>query len=397
MTGLIVQEWIERSGGAEQVLDAFRTALPDSRFYALWSDDTDRFPAGQVSQSWMARTPLRRHKALGLPLMSHTWRHAHVPARPDWVLTSSYVFAHHADFGTRTQGVPKFSYVHTPARYLWEPSLDGRGAGGVFAAARAVLKSADRRAAAHAGDLAANSEFVRRRIQRSWNRDARVIHPPVHAREIIAGGQWSARLDAREQDLLASLPEHGFLLAASRLVPYKRHDAVIGMGDRLGIPVVVAGSGPERAHLTALAAAASVPVHMLGFVSDAMMRALFQRALAFVFPPVEDFGIIPVEAMAAGCPVIVNRVGGAAESVQDAVTGFHVDPDDPREVAAAVERLGSVDREAARTRAAAFDTERFVEAIREWVGPAAGSQAAAAQTQPAETTRRPKIASSARG
>ncbi|MGB4778244.1 glycosyltransferase [Microbacterium sp.] len=368
MGGLIVQEWIEPSGGAEQVLDAFRIAFPDSRLFTLWNDDPDRFPPGLVTESWLARTPLRRHKALAMPLMPATWRRSKVAQKPDWVLASSYVFAHHGDFGTRRAGVPKFSYVHTPVRYLWEPALDGRGAGRLTALPREILKRIDRRAAADAGALAANSRFVRRRIARVWGRDARVIYPPVGAQQIIDGGDWSSHLDAADAEILASLPESGFLLAASRLVPYKRHRDVIRMGEHLGIPVVVAGSGPERAALSALAESSRVPVHILGFVSDELMRALFQRALAFVFPPVEDFGIVPVEAMAAGCPVIVNREGGAAESVIDGVTGFQVDPDDLQEVAGAVERLGSLRPDAAKARAMEFDTTRFIREMREWLG-----------------------------
>ena len=125
MAGLIVQEWIEETGGAEQVLDAMRLAFPESRVACLWNDDPTRFPPGAVVESWLARTPLRGRKALALPLMSSTWRRGWGDVEHDWVLTSSYVFAHHAGFGTRS-GVPKFSYVHTPARYLWEPGLDGR-------------------------------------------------------------------------------------------------------------------------------------------------------------------------------------------------------------------------------------------------------------------------------
>ena len=113
-------------------------------------------------------------------------------------------------------------------------------------------------------------------------------------------------------------------------------------------------------------------MHLLGYVSDELVRALFQRALAFVFPPVEDFGIVPVEAMAAGCPVIVNRVGGAAESVIDGVTGFQVDPDDMAEVAAAVERVGAIDPADARARAAEFDIERFIAQVRDWVAEGLG-------------------------
>ena len=371
MAGLIVQEWIEESGGAEQVLDAMRLALPDSRVACLWNDDTTRFPPSTVDESWMARTPLRGRKALALPMMSGTWRRGWGDGEPDWVLTSSYVFAHHAGFGTK-RGVPKFSYVHTPARYLWEPDLDSRTSVPLAGLARAYLRGVDRRAAASSGSLAANSEFVRDRIRRAWDRDARVIHPPVDAAAIAAVPDWAARTTPDERALLESLPDHGFLMAASRLVPYKRHDAVIRMGAALGLPVVVVGSGPERERLDAVAADAGVPVHMLGRVSDELMRALFQRALAFVFPPVEDFGIIPVEAMATGCPVIVNRVGGAAESAVDGVAGAHYDPDDASGYRAAIDLATGIRPEAARARALDFDTARFVDDVRDWVlgGPA---------------------------
>lgn len=367
MTGLIVQEWIETSGGAEQVLRALRQALPDSRMYALWNDDPGRFAREIVDESWMARTILRRHKAMALPFMHHTWANARVPERPDWVLASSYVFAHHSDFGTRTSGVPKYTYVHTPARYIWEPELDGRGAGNAAAMARLALRNVDRKAAAHAGDLAANSHFVRRRVIRAWERDARVIYPPVEATSIIAGGNWSEHLSPEEFDVWRALPHRGFLLAASRLVRYKRHAEVIRMGQEFDIPVVVVGTGPEEAHLRAIAAESRVPVHFLGYVSDEMIRALFQRALAFVFPPVEDFGIVPVEAMAAGATVLVNREGGAAESVQDGVTGFHVDPLDMLDVRTALDGVGTLDAQRVRARAAYFDTSRFLEEVRAWV------------------------------
>jgi glycosyltransferase involved in cell wall biosynthesis len=366
MAGLIVQEWIEESGGAEQVLDALRVALPDSRVACLWNDDTTRFPPSTVEESWMARTPLRGRKALALPMMSGTWRRGWGDGEPDWVVTSSYVFAHHAGFGTK-RGVPKFSYVHTPARYLWEPDLDSRTSVPLAGLARAYLRGVDRRAAASSGSLAANSEFVRDRIRRAWDRDARVIHPPVDAAAIAAVPDWAARTTPDERALLESLPDHGFLMAASRLVPYKRHDAVIRMGAALDLPVVVVGSGPERDRLDAVATDAGVPVHMLGRVSDELMRALFQRALAFVFPPVEDFGIIPVEAMATGCPVIVNRVGGAAESAVDGVAGAHYDPDDATGYRAAIDLATGIRPEAARARALDFDTARFIDDVRDWV------------------------------
>lgn len=378
MTGLIVQEWIEESGGAEQVLDAMRLALPDSRLACLWNDDPHRFPRDRVDESWLARTPLRGRKALSLPLMSQTWRRGWGSIEPEWIVTSSYVFAHHAGFGSQ-RGIPKFSYIHTPARYLWEPGLDRRTSNPLAGLARSYLRGVDRAASAGSGALAANSDFVRQRIGRAWDREAIVIHPPVSSNAIAGVDDWAERLTPEDREVLERLPERGFLMAASRLVPYKRHEAVVRMGAALGLPVALVGSGPEHDRLEALAAAAPVPVHLLGRVSDELMRALFQRALAFVFPPVEDFGIIPVEAMAAGCPVIVNRVGGAAESVVDGVTGAHYDPDDASGFAAAVERAGTVDRNAARARSLEFDVDRFTARIREWV---LGEPQASASTRP---------------
>jgi glycosyltransferase involved in cell wall biosynthesis len=397
MAGLIVQEWIEQSGGAEHVLDAMRLALPGARVACLWNDDPARFPPSTVDESWIARSALRGRKAASLPLMSRTWRRGWGSMEPDWILASSYVFAHHARFGSNPD-VPKFSYIHTPARYLWEPDLDGRTNVPFAGLARAYLRGVDRRASTASGSLAANSAFVQERIRRVWDLDSRVIHPPVDSRAIASVHDWAARTTPEEHRFLESLPERGFLLAASRLVPYKRHEAVIRMGAALDLPVVVVGSGPEKEMLDALAVAARVPVHLLGRVSDELMRALFQRALAFVFPPVEDFGIIAVEAMAAGCPVIVNRVGGAAESVLDGIAGVHYDPDDMAGFAGAVERASRIAPEAARKRSLGFDVDRFIGEIRGWVlgSGGAAAPAVARATVVASTSARPATVSSTR-
>ena len=126
-----------------------------------------------------------------------------------------------------------------------------------------------------------------------------------------------------------------------------------------------------------------MPVHLLGYVSDALVRALFQRALAFVFPPVEDFGIVPVEAMAAGCPVIVNRVGGAAESVIDGMTGFQVDPDDMQEVPQPWSASAPwIPRPRGRA-PAHFDIERFIAEVRDWVAEGVGAKAVQRSTSAA--------------
>lgn len=369
MAGLIAQEWIEDHGGAEKVLLAMLEALPDSEFACLWNDDDERFKDQEVHESWIARTPLRGRKALALPLMPATWRYAWRKQAPEWVLTSSYVFAHH--LRVRYPEIPKFSYVHTPARYFWAPELDNRTSNAMAGLARSYFRFVDRRRVGESGQLAANSEFVRARIRDSWQVDSRVIYPPVDAKQIAGVSSWADHLSAAEQEVLASLPEKGFLLAASRLVPYTGHSRVMDMAEALDLPVVITGNGPERERLESKAATLSVPTHFLGRVSDEMLRALFQRALAFVFPPVEDFGIIPVEAMAAGASVVVNRVGGTSETVEDGVSGAHFDPNDPSGFESSIRRAASITPESARASSFRFDHEVFLRSIREWVTPAA--------------------------
>jgi len=290
---------------------------------------------------------------------------------PDFVLSSSYVFAHHA----RVLGcdeIPRFAYVHTPARYLWAPEHDARGARRVVRAGAVPLKALDRRRAQESGtSFAANSRFVAERIRRAWGVEARVIYPPVDVARLTAAPDWSAHLHGPERAVLERLPER-FVFGASRFVAYKRLDQVVAAAEAVGLPVVLAGSGPLEPDLRRRAQDARVPAHVVIAPSDALLAALFQRAAVFVFPPVEDFGIMPVEAMAFGTPVVVNARGGAAESVVDGVTGVHVrDFDDPAEVAAAVDRAASLDGAAALARAASFSAERFRGELREWVEPAA--------------------------
>ena len=367
MAGLIVHEWIEKVGGAERVLDNMVEKFPDSDIACLWNDFPERFEDNQVLESWMARTPLRRAKAVALPLMSATWRSWRAKREYEWVLASSYVFAHHARFTSRSEAPKKFVYVHTPARYIWAPELDPRGNSKVARAVSPALRAMDRLAAQDDSSLAANSQFVRERILLSWDRDSRVIYPPVNVKAIQSVAEWGDLLDSNEEAMLASLPQI-FLLGASRFVEYKGLDIVISAGELVDLPVVIAGSGPLEAYLRERATNSKVPVSIINSPSDNFLYALYQRALAYVFPSVEDFGIMPVEAMAAGCPVLVNSLGGTSESVTDGVSGFQLDRFEGRELVSAVSRLGSLERRGVLDTALRFDASYFREELGSWMG-----------------------------
>lgn len=361
MTGVLVHEWIEAHGGAEQVLDAMAAEFPDADIACLWDDAPQRYPGRRVVDSWLARTPLRRHKAAALPMMLPTWWRR--PGSYDWALVGSYAFAAQARFPA-SPDLRKLVYVHSPARYVWEPELDGRGSSRFVRAVAPPLRRLDRRLVAGAHAFATNSAFVRDRVARTWGRDSVVIPPPVAAGAIAAGDDHD--LTDAERRVLDALPGV-FVLGASRFVGYKRLDLVIEAGEHADLPVVIAGGGPLEQQLREQGAAARVPVTFVSRPSSALLHALLRRAAVFVFPAVEDFGILPVEAMAAGTPVLSSARGGVTESVLDGVTGAHVAEWRREPVRAAVERALAASAQDCRDRAMDFDEPVFRRRLRTWV------------------------------
>lgn len=368
MTGAIVHEWIEKSGGAERVLDSFVATFPDADVFALWNDAPGRFGDRQVNESWLARTPLRHRKAAALPLLPVTWRRLNRRKHYDWLLVSSHLFAHHASFtGERGQkATPKYVYTHTPARYIWTPELDARGRSTLARIGSSALRPLDRRRAQEAVSIAANSAFVRERIKDTWRRDSVVIHPPVDVARISNTKDWEARLPEAEAELLSSLPTD-FVLGASRFVHYKRLDLVILAADRVGLPAVIAGSGEQESALRELATSVSVPVHFVISPSDALLYALYQRASVFAFPAVEDFGIMPVEAMAAGCPVVTIAAGGAKESMTEGVSGAIAEEQSVPAIADAIARSLTLNRTLISETISRFSQDRFAAEIKSWI------------------------------
>lgn len=365
MPGLIVHEWFEQFGGAEKVVEEMAAVFPDAAIACLWDDYPERFAGRPVIESWMASTPLRRHKGAALPFMLPTWRSLRVPETPDWMLCSSHLFAHHARIAGAAGDIPKFVYAYTPARYIWNPELDQRGDSPLARLASKPLQTVDRTRAQEATSIACVSQFVRARVQHKWQRDCEVIHPPVDVDYYASSRE--RELSPEEIDVLESLPET-YVLGASRFIPYKRLDLVIEFGAVNDLSVVLAGGGPEEAHLRSLAASAPVPVQFVERPSPALLRELYARALAFVFPPVEDFGIMPVEANATGTPVVAGRIGGSAETVADGVSGVLLDDFSPAEMQSAADSLSSITADNCRSRARKFERSMFRQSVAEWVG-----------------------------
>lgn len=367
MTGLIAHEWIEARGGSENVLEAIAALYPEADLVTPWLNAPQRFADHSVRELWLARSSLRGRKALSVPFLAAAWRRAiPVDVQYDWVIASSHLFSHHILPRGLSADAPKLVYAYTPARYIWNREMDARGEGVVARAGSALLRPLDRRRAGEASAVAGISEFVRKRIEDTWQRDATVIYPPVETTAIQSVTDWRARLSQSELALLQSLPTE-FALGASRFIPYKRLDLVISAGEEVGMPVVLAGGGPEKARLQAQAAEASVPVLIVDDPSTALLYALYQRAAVFVFPPLEDFGIMPVEAMALGTPVVANALGGSAETVSEGVSGIHFESLVKEDVGRAITKALELDPSEARRWSGKFSRESFDREFAGWM------------------------------
>lgn len=367
MAGLIAHEWIEPRGGSENVLEAIAALYPDADLVTPWLNAPHRFPGRDVRELWLARSPLRGHKAASVPFLAAAWRTA-VPRdrHYDWVIASSHLFSHHILPRGLSVDAPKLVYAYTPARYIWNPEMDARGGGIIAKAGSLLLRPLDRTRAGEATAIAGISEFVRDRIEATWQREASVIYPPVETTALQAVADWRTELTGEELRSLEALPKQ-FVLGASRFIPYKRLDLVISAGEQVGIPVVLAGGGPERTRLAAQAREASVPVVIVDDPSNALLNALYQRAVVFVFPPLEDFGIMPVEAMALGTPVVANSVGGSAETVSEGVSGIHFEALVKEDVGRAITRALALDPREARRWSGKFSRESFDSSFAGWV------------------------------
>ncbi len=320
---VVVHERFTELGGSEKVVREFGEIWPDAEIFAPIADDsvTDvLFPGRPVSVSRLQK------------LYRGDGRYAHLlpllpaaMARIDLTEAELIVVSHHA-FGHRIKapvGVPVLSYVHSPARWMWDPQLQdlemGSGASKwaltKFAASQ---RNADRQAADRMTRIIANSTIVSERISDYWGLEADVIHPPVDT-------------DFYTPD--CRVEREDFFLLAGRMVPYKRPQVAVAAAAAAGVPLVVAGHG--RA-MDACREVAGPTVTFVGDVSDDDLRDLYRRCRALVFPGVEDFGIVPVEAQACGAPVIGIARGGLRDSIIHEVTGLLVPHSDDAHMQAAI-------------------------------------------------------------
>jgi glycosyltransferase involved in cell wall biosynthesis len=292
-------------GGGEKTLFAALEVFPQADIFTLIYNQ-EAFAGSpiaqkEVSTSYLDRLPYAhtRHRML-LPLMPSAIEHFDL-CKYDVVISFSYAVAH----GVRVnQGTRHISYTYTPMRYAWSDlNIDGTHSAKnpVLNLVMEQFRAWDKAAASRVDEFVAISQGIAGRIQAAYQREARVIYPPVETERFSSNG---ARGD--------------YFVTLSRLVPHKRLDLVIEAFARLGLPLKVIGEGPQRARLQRRA---TPNIEFPGYQSEETVAQLLGCARGFICAAEEDFGIAIVEAQAAGCPVIAYRGGGALETVIDGVTG----------------------------------------------------------------------------
>jgi glycosyltransferase involved in cell wall biosynthesis len=364
---VLVHDWLTGMRGGEKVLEAWAELFPAAPIYTLVHHRggvSAALEAHPVRVSWLGHLPgaTRYYRKL-LPFYPSAMAAMRLPPA-DLVLSSSTAVGKAVK---KPAGAIHVCYCNTPMRYLWDLYDDYFGPGRAGLATRAAMglcKEPLRRwdlATARAVDhWIANSVNVQERIRRLYGRESVVLHPFVDLEQfqLEAAGGRSLPFDERR------------FLVVSALVPYKRIELAIAAAARLRRGLDIVGTGPERARLEREAHAAGADVRFLGWLPDAEMAQVYQQAAACLMPGEEDFGITPLEAMAAGRPVVAWARGGALETVVQGETGLFFEAPDSEALAAAMARAGEIawDPARLRARAAEFSRPRFLARARELVG-----------------------------
>lgn len=309
---VIVHDWFV-GGGAEKVVEAIHELYPEAPIYTSYISPEWRkkLDGAEIRTGYLQNYPKLRKF---LPILRQWWFSHLDLSEFDIIISSS---------GAEAKGVKKsrndqvhINYCHAPTHYYWsryETYLKEPGFGKFNWLARLGLKLLvipmrkwDYKATQGPDVLVANSTHIKNEIKKYYDRDSVVVHPPVDIDRFIP----------------KSLHDRSGYVITGRQVPYKRVDLAIRACNELERELTVIGNGPEHKKLMNIA---GKTIKFLSKVSDNELPNYFQKSSAFIFPGLDDFGIVPVEAMASGCPVIAYRAGGATDTVKENITGVFFD------------------------------------------------------------------------
>jgi len=351
----IVHDWLVTNAGAEKVLRSILNIYPDAEIFSLVDflsqEERDIIIDGKkVHTSFIQKLPYaKKHFRNYLPLFPKAIESFDLSAY-DLIISSSWAVA---------KGVKKsphqihVSYCHTPIRYAWDlydeytqdlPWLKKIMVQKILK----YIRKWDIATVDRVDYFIANSKFVQERIKRIYNREATVIYPPVNI-DIFT-------LNEAKED---------FYLTASRLVPYKKTKLIVEAFNKMpDKKLVVIGSGEEYDSIETIA---NSNVKILGYQSDEVLISTMQKAKGFIYAAIEDFGIIPIEAMACGTPVIALNKGGTKETIINKTTGIHFEEQTQKSIIDAIKRFEKLDLNPSVIRNEAAKYTHFEQELRSFI------------------------------
>lgn len=352
----LVHDYLVQNGGAEKVLEAFCEIFPYAPIYTLIYSKKlmhGKFADKTIRTSFLQKLPFAAARHRIFPQFMPFAIEQFDMSGYDIVLSDSSSFAKGVITGPETLHI---CYMHTPMRFAWDdcqkytrdfyfPRLIKR----LVPFAMNYIRLWDRSSADRPDKIIANSKFIQKRIRKYYKRDSVVINPPVEVNRFRI---------SREKD--------DYFLIAGRLMAYKRFDIAIEAFNKLGLPLKVIGRGPEIKRLKKMA---GPTISFLGRLSDEELARHFSRCQAFVFPQEEDFGVIAIEAMASGTPLIAYRGGDIPEHLEEGKTGLFFENQTAQDIIDAVRKFKSADfdPEYIRNQSLKFDKEIFKNRIKEYI------------------------------
>lgn len=341
MKTALVHDWLISSvGGAENTLKEMFSLFPSPIYTLLANEKEFNFPS--ITTSFIQKLP-QKHFRKFLPLFPLAIEQFDL-SNYDVILSSSHCVAK----GVLTHAEQThICYCHTPMRYAWDCTheylREEKGLKNLFAKLSLhYIRNWDVQSSNRVDHFIANSKYVARRIRKTYGRESSVIYPPVDTTFFTPVSQ-----------------KDNYYITASRLVPYKRVDLIIEAFAKMpDLKLIVVGDGPEMAKLRKMA---TPNIELLGYQSNDALKQLLQKAKAYLFAALEDFGISPIEAMACATPVIALNKGGTAETVLDQKTGLLFPEQTAQDIAETVRRFEklSFDPTMISAHAATFSAERF--------------------------------------
>jgi len=352
----LVHDYLVQYGGAERVLEAFTELFPYAPIYTLIYDEEAMhgvFSDKRIYTSFLQRFPFshKRHRFFP-PLMPLAIEQFDF-SKYDIVLSDSSSYA--KGILTRPETL-HICYMHTPMRYAWDDCQKYTQDFGFPTFIKKIvpflmspIRLWDRSSADRVDHFLTNSQFVSKRIKKYYDKESLVVHPPVNVDRFF--------LSEKKED---------YFLIVGRLIAYKRHDIAIQAFNRLKLPLKIIGRGPELERLQKMA---GPTIEFLGRVPEEKLPEYYAKCRGFVFPQEEDFGIVAIEAMSAGRPIIAYRAGDIVEHLEEGKMGVFFDEQTPEAIVSAVQRFRDADYDPQyiRNQSLPFDKERFKATIKDYI------------------------------